>query len=167
MTELPPSRPLEEVTDIVYQATKSRIMHAYGKVIEFLHVLKPQPYDEVLKIDLLLSEARDAIPQHLRLGTLEEMKNDPPYKLVERFVLLIFWHKAICILHRKFWDAEPVMGLNEEFNYSRKSCVVSSLALLELQDQVCIFASAVVMIALNLPFSTSRDIIKCLLANIL
>jgi hypothetical protein len=136
MTELPPSRPLEEVTDIVYQVTKARIMRAYGHVIEFLHVLEPQPYEEVLKIDLLLMEARKAIPSHLQLGTLEEMRNDPPSKILERFILVLFWHKAICVLHRKFWDSVPpgTGSIAGDFHYSRKSCLVSSLALLELQD---------------------------------
>lgn len=133
MTELPPPRPLTEETDICYQVVKGRILRAYGHVVEFFHILRPQPYSRVLEIDLMLIQAKDDIPPYLRLGTLEEMKNDPPWKVLERFLLILFWHKAVCILHKKYWDAPPTKGLNIDFSYSRRSSVVSSIALLEHQ----------------------------------
>ena len=134
MTELPPSRPLTEETEICYQVVKGRILVAYGHVVEFLHILEPQPYSAVLKLDLMLMEAKEAIPPHLRLGTVEEMKNDPPWKVLERFILVLFWHKAVCILHRKYWDAPPTHGLNVDFSYSRRCSLSSSMALLEIQE---------------------------------
>lgn len=134
MTELPPPRSLTEETEICYQVIKGRILKAYGHVVEFLHILEPQPYSKVLELDLMLIEARDAIPSHLRLGTLEEMKNDPPWKVLERFILVLFWHKAVSILHKKFWDAPPTNGLNIDFSYSRRSSVASSMVLLEHQE---------------------------------
>lgn len=142
MTELPPSRPVSESTEICYQVVKGRIMRAYGHVVEFLHVLMPRPYSEVLKLDLMLMEAREAIPNHLKLGTLDEMKNDPSWKVLERFILMLFWHKAVCILHRKYWDAPPTNGLNadSESSYSRRCSLVSAMALLELQETMHVAA---------------------------
>jgi hypothetical protein len=138
MTELPPSRPLTEVTEIVYQATKSIIMRAYGLVIEFLHILAPQPYHKVIELHQVLLNAEASIPPHLQLGTFEEMKNDTAAKIMERFILVLFWHKAVCVLHRKYWDYVPEDGaILESFGGSRKASVTSSMSLLSLQEMVC------------------------------
>jgi len=64
--------------------------------MEFLNLLEPQPYEEVLKLDLKLMEARANIPPHLQLGTLEEMANDTPSRVMERYIMQLFYSKAIC-----------------------------------------------------------------------
>jgi hypothetical protein len=134
MKELPPSRPVSEDTEISYQVVKLQVMRAYGQVVEFLNILEPQPYDEVLKLDRKLMEARANIPFHLQLRTLEEMAQDPPSRVMERFIPQLFYHKAICLLHRKYWDTQPLTVCpRSKLSYSRKSCVNSSLALLEHQ----------------------------------
>ncbi|KAE9375537.1 hypothetical protein N431DRAFT_332569 [Stipitochalara longipes BDJ] len=134
MKELPPSRPVTEDTEVSYQVVKLQVMRAYGHVTEFLNLLEPQPYDEVLKLDLKLMEARANIPPHLQLRTLEEMANDPPSRIMERFIPQLFYHKAVCLLHRKYWDSVPPEACPPgTWSYSRKSCVNSSLALLEHQ----------------------------------
>ncbi|KAF4631297.1 hypothetical protein G7Y89_g6826 [Cudoniella acicularis] len=133
MKEMPPSRPLGEATQVTYQVVKLRIMRAYGCVVEFLHLLQPQPYEEALRLDLMLMQAREEIPAHLQLGTLEEMKNDSPSFIMEKCILQIFYHKAICVLHRKFWDAAPTNTPKGTFYYSRKTCVSSALSLLQHQ----------------------------------
>jgi hypothetical protein len=94
MKELPPSRPVSEDSEICYQVVKLQIMRAYGYVTEFLNLLEPQPYEEVLKLDLKLMEARANIPPHLQLRTLEEMANDPPYRVMERYIMQLFYHKV-------------------------------------------------------------------------
>ncbi|KAH8818142.1 hypothetical protein F5882DRAFT_3166 [Hyaloscypha sp. PMI_1271] len=94
MKELPPSRPVSEDTEISYQVVKLQIMRAYGHVMEFLNLLEPQPYEEVLKLDLKLMEARANIPPHLELRSLEEMANDPPSRVMERYIMQLFYNKA-------------------------------------------------------------------------
>lgn len=94
MKELPPSRPVGEDTEICYQVVKLQIMRAYGHVTEFLNVLESQPYEEVLKLDVKLMEAKANIPSHLQLKTLEEMANDPPYRVMERFIMQLFYNKV-------------------------------------------------------------------------
>jgi hypothetical protein len=134
MKELPPSRPLTEPTRVCYQVVKARIMRAYGAVVEFLHLLQPQPFEEVMRLDLNLMQTREMIPAHLQLAdTLEEMKNDPPYTIMEKYTLQLFYHKAIVVLHRKFWDAAPEGTPSGKFHYSRKTCVASAVALLDHQ----------------------------------
>ncbi|KAG9229565.1 hypothetical protein BJ875DRAFT_187291 [Amylocarpus encephaloides] len=136
MTQLPPSRPLTEPTWICYQVVKASIMRGYGRVLEFVHLLQPQPYEEVLRLDLNLMQARETIPDHLQFRSLEEMKNDPPHRNWERYNLQHFYHKAICVLHRKFWDSAPEGTPKGTFYYSRKTCVTSALNLLRYQELI-------------------------------
>jgi len=105
-------------------------MRAFGRVIEFLNIIEPQPYEEVLKLDLVLLEARTVVPPHLQLGTLEDMKSNTPSRVVEKYILDIFYHKAVCVLHRKYWNAVPKDTSKTTWYYSRKTCVSSALALL-------------------------------------
>lgn len=133
MTELPPPRAVNEDTEISYQVVKYQIMRAYGRVIEFLHIVAPQPYSDVLKLDQVLQDARAIIPPHLQLGTLEEMRNDQPSRVVEKYLLQLFYHKAICVLHRKYWNRDPMDTTDEAWLYSRRVCVTSAAALLEHQ----------------------------------
>lgn len=104
MKVLPPSRPVTEPTPFCYQIVKYHIMRAYGYVVEFLHILEPQPYTEVIKLDAQLKETRDAIPPHLQLGTLEEMRHDRSATVMEKYILQIFYYKATIILHRKYFQ---------------------------------------------------------------
>jgi hypothetical protein len=133
MKELPPSRPFIEDTEISYQVVKYGVMRAYGYVVEFLNLLEPQPYEDVLKLDMKLREARASIPPHLQLGTLEEMANDAPARVMEKYIPQLFYHKANCLLHRKYWDSVPAQTSQDTWYYSRKTCVASSLALLDHQ----------------------------------
>ncbi|TVY14276.1 Equisetin cluster transcription factor eqxF [Lachnellula arida] len=134
MKELPPSRPLTKPTVVCYQVVKARMMRAYGEVVEFLHLIQPQPFAEVMRLDLNLMKTREMIPAHLQLGdTLEDMKDDQPATIMEKYILQLFYHKAIVLLHRKFWDAAPEGTLRGKFYYSRKTCVASAVALLDHQ----------------------------------
>jgi hypothetical protein len=133
MKELPPSRPMTECTEVSYFITKYWILRAYGHVVDFLHIVEPQPWAEVMKLDLMLVDKYEAIPAHFKIRTLEEMRNDPPSRIMERYFLQLFYHKAICLLHRKFWNASPSLDLA---SYSRKRCVDSSIALLDHQAEM-------------------------------
>jgi hypothetical protein len=133
MTELPPPRPLNEDTEVSYQVVKYQIMRAYGRVVEHLHIIETQPYEEVLKLDKALHDSRELIPPHLHLGTLEEMKHDAPSRVVEKYILQLFYHKAICVLHRKYWNGLLLETESKSWKYSRKNCVTSAVALLTHQ----------------------------------
>ena len=132
MRELPPSRPLGEPTPMSYVITKARIMKCYGRVVEFLHQLVPQPYEEVLKLDTALMEARELIPSHLQLRPLEEMQGDAPSLILERYIIQLFYHKAVCLLHRKYWKSSPTDS-DRSFFYSRKASIASAMTLLSHQ----------------------------------
>lgn len=108
-------------------------MKAYGDVIEFLHIVQPQPYSEVIRLDAMLKRAKDMVPSHLQLGTLDEMKHDTPAAVMEKYILQKFNHKAVIVLHRKYWDAERQNNSEELRWFSRRMCVSSAMTLLEYQ----------------------------------
>jgi hypothetical protein len=134
MEKLPASRPLTEATPISYFVTKYYVMRAYALVIESLHVIQTQSYAEIMRLDSMLMDAREMIPPHLQVRPLDQMIRDPPSRLMERYLLTIFYHKAICLLHRKHWGMKQE-GAPEAcaFYYSRKTCVSSSMVLLDIQ----------------------------------
>jgi hypothetical protein len=130
MTELPPSRPEVEMTPISYQIAKSRILRAFGYVIEHLHIVEEQPYESVMRLDAGLIESHKMIPPHLRLRSDDEMQNEPPGSLMEKYVLEHFYHKAICVLHRKYLNC---FLADDTYAYSRMTCIVSAQELLRQQ----------------------------------
>ncbi|THV45841.1 hypothetical protein BGAL_0445g00040 [Botrytis galanthina] len=133
MTILPSSRLDTESTHNCYQRVQSRIMRAYGYVIEFLHIVEPQPYTEVIRLDEMLKKHHDHIPSHLQLGTLSQMAHETPSTIAEKFFLQKFYYKATLLLHRKYWNT-TLPGNPDEFRwFSRRMCVLSSMALLNIQ----------------------------------
>ncbi|TGO54176.1 hypothetical protein BCON_0111g00190 [Botryotinia convoluta] len=116
MTIFPPSRPDTESTQNCYQRVQSRIMRAYGYVIEFLHIVEPQPYTEVIKLDEMLKKYHDQIPAHLQLGTLSQMAHENPSTIAEKFFLQKFYYKATLLLYRKYWNA-TLPGNPDEFRW--------------------------------------------------
>jgi len=126
MTELPPARPLTEETPMSYFIIKSRILRAYGKVVEFLHVVQNQTYEQVMNLDKDLLEAWTEVPPYLLVRPLEEMREDPSSRIMERYLLQMFYHKAVCVLHRKHWNTLSLGSPETCALYSRKRCVTSS-----------------------------------------
>jgi hypothetical protein len=77
-------------------------------------------------------EARELIPSHLQLRLLEEMQDDAPSLILERYIIQLFYHKAVCLLHRKYWKSSPTDS-DETFFYSRKASIASAMTLLSHQ----------------------------------
>ncbi|RDW62634.1 hypothetical protein BP5796_10936 [Coleophoma crateriformis] len=136
MVVMPPSRPLSERTQVSYSIVKANIMRAYGNVIEFLHIVEPQPYSEVLRLDTILMNVRQDYPPHFQLRSLEEMEGDLATDIMQRFILQQCFHKGICLLHRKFWNCATMDNGEPTFYYSRRTSVASAMALLNNQAEM-------------------------------
>ncbi|TGO84826.1 hypothetical protein BPOR_0460g00020 [Botrytis porri] len=104
-TILSPFRPDTEGTRNRYQLVQSRIMRAYGYLIEFLHIVEPQPYTEVIKLEERLKKYHDQIPEHLQFGTLPQMAHETPATIAKKLFLQETYYKATLLLHRKYWNA--------------------------------------------------------------
>ncbi|RFU33331.1 hypothetical protein B7463_g2979, partial [Scytalidium lignicola] len=133
MKVLPPSRPLTEMTDSTYHIVKSNIMTAYGHIIEHIQAITPQPYEEVMRLDAMLMEAQAMVPSELQLHSLQEMRNDPPGSIMGRYMLQLLYNKAMCVLHRKYWNFSPVDKSEPIFFYSHRACMTAAINLLDIQ----------------------------------
>ena len=129
-TELPPSRPPSTPTPVSYMIAKADIAIAFGNVVEHLHKVTTCPYEEIIKLDNELQEARAQIPPHLQLRTIEESVLDPATTIMQRLNLSILYHKGQCVLHRKILARAR---LNNRYAHSRRTCIDSSMELLHHQ----------------------------------
>lgn len=127
---LPPSRSVTEATPVSFMIAKATMVFAFGQVIERLHSVTPCSYEEVMVLDQKLRETRAEYPPHLRLRPMEDSLIDTGAVVMQRFNLSILYHKGQCVLHRKFLARARE---NNRYAHSRRTCVDSSLALLEHQ----------------------------------
>ncbi|KAJ9623038.1 hypothetical protein H2203_005970 [Taxawa tesnikishii (nom. ined.)] len=76
--ELPPSRPVEQLTPGSYGIAKVRICRVFATAAENSHDTVPPSYPEVIKLDAQLEKARALIPPPLQFRPLEECITDSP-----------------------------------------------------------------------------------------
>ncbi|KAL1989020.1 hypothetical protein VTN96DRAFT_5783 [Rasamsonia emersonii] len=129
--ELPPSRPNNEPTPVSYLIAKARLAYAFGRVIEHTSSVKTPSYEIVMDIDNELRRARDLIPEHLTVRPLEECQHDPADVIMARFHIQSVYHKAQCVLHRRYIARARD---NPRFTHSRRTCIDSSMELLRYQS---------------------------------
>lgn len=133
MEELPPSRPLTEMTECTYHLAKSYIMEAYGHIIEHLQAVTPQSYEEVMRLDAMIMEAQAMVPPQLQLRPLKDMLHDEQHLVLERIMIQQLYNKALCVLHRKYWNFSPVDESEPIYFYSRRACMTAAVNLLDIQ----------------------------------
>lgn len=131
--ELPPGRPETEYTHMTYPTLKAGICKLFGLVARQAHALTEPTYDEVMDLDSQLAAKFDAMPAFMKVRPLEECVTDPPYQVIQRYGIAALYHKAICVLHRRYLVEK---GLNKEHYYSKRRCLMAALALLEYQNSV-------------------------------
>lgn len=131
--ELPPGRPDTEYTHMTYPTFKAGICKIFGLVARQAHSLTEPTYDEVLGLDSQLAAKFDAMPPFMKVRPLEECVTDPPYQVIQRFGIAALYHKAMCVLHRRYLVEKAPRS---EHEYSRRRCLLAALALLEYQNSV-------------------------------
>ena len=128
---LPPARPASEATPVSYMITKSRLAFGFGKVLEEMNGVKSHSYEDILKIDSGLREIYDSIPDHLRLRPMSEQTLAPVQLIMARFSLASLYHKAQCVLHRRYLRSART---NARYACSRRTCLDSAMTLLNFQS---------------------------------
>lgn len=129
MTELPPSRPESELTPTSYLICKSRLCHACGIIANFANRLTLPPYEEVMKMDVILNEAYDKVPSFFQMPA-EFSIFESPEMIIKQFSLALVYQKSRCMLHRKYIMTE---GESMEYNYSKETALDASMQLLRCQ----------------------------------
>jgi hypothetical protein len=133
-TELPPPRPDSQYTLLSYAVPKCHLCKVFGEVAGYLHRLCPPPYSRVLQLDALLEEAMDKkVPPCMKPRPLELSMTDNPAQIMQRYGVAFLYHKIRCVLHRRYLT-EAVF--HNEHEFSRRACIQSALALLQLQSEV-------------------------------
>lgn len=128
--ELPAPRSDADYTHMTYAINKAAICRVFGLVARQAHALKTPTYAEVMKVDTLLQEVWDKVPQFMKVKPLEECVTDPPMLVVQRFGLASLYQKSCCVLHRRYLtDPAP----KKEHEYSRRTCLEAALALMNYQ----------------------------------
>lgn len=134
-TELPPSRPETEMTPILYQIVKVRLMSVFDEIFDetSLVELHNRNYDRVAALDRRLSEAIAAIPPGLRLASPQDSLMVHPNVLIRQYNIELLGQKARCILHRQHMTKS---FQDPKFDYSRKACLGAAMALLKYQMDI-------------------------------
>ncbi|KAF2681933.1 hypothetical protein K458DRAFT_75525 [Lentithecium fluviatile CBS 122367] len=130
MKVLPPSRPEEEATPVLFLINRTRLIYKLGEAIELTEALTCSSYEEVMKVDTQARELRDAVSPHLKFRCMGESLRDPSTLIMQRFTLDLLYLKIICVLHRKFLAASR---MNARFAYSRRACIDASMEMLKHQ----------------------------------
>ncbi|KAJ0114913.1 hypothetical protein J7T55_004655 [Diaporthe amygdali] len=131
--ELPPARPDTEYTHMTYPTFKAGICKLFGLVARQAHALTEPTYEEVMDLDTQLAAKFDAMPPFMKVRPLEECVTDPPFQVVQRFGIAALYHKAICVLHRRYLVEKAP---RKEHEYSRRRCLLAAMGLLEYQNSV-------------------------------
>ncbi|KAL3466554.1 hypothetical protein BJX64DRAFT_250273 [Aspergillus heterothallicus] len=127
--QLPPSRPLTEMTNSTYTIAKARLMLCFGKILDMAFSRTSITYEETLEVDRRLEEAHSLIPQMFKIRPINQSLPDPPLLIFQRFTLENVYQKARCVLHRKYL-AE--VHANKRYSYSRMVCITASKQILRV-----------------------------------
>lgn len=131
--ELPPGRPEQDYTHMTYPIFKASICKLFGFVVRMAHALTSPTYAEVLELDRQLEQTYAAVPIFMRVRPLEDRLMDPPFQIIQTYGIASLYQKSRCVLHRRFLvEKEP----QKEHEYSRRTCLLAALALLEYQNSI-------------------------------
>ncbi|KAL4796157.1 fungal-specific transcription factor domain-containing protein [Aspergillus venezuelensis] len=127
--QLPPSRPLTELTTSTYVIAKSRIMMTFGKILDMAFSRAPITYEDTLEVDRRLEEAHGLVPPAYRIRPINQCIADPPDLIFQRFTLENLYQKSRCVLHRRYLGE---VHTNMRYTYSRSVCISASKQILRV-----------------------------------
>ncbi|KAL2863552.1 putative C6 transcription factor [Aspergillus lucknowensis] len=127
--QLPPSRPMTEMTNTTYAISKAPIMLCFGKILDMAFSRSPVTYEETLELDRRLEEAHSLIPRIFQIRPIEQCIADPPRLIFQRFTLEGVYQKARCVLHRRYLGE---VHTNLRYAYSRVVCITASKQILRV-----------------------------------
>ncbi|KAF7865905.1 hypothetical protein EAF04_006069 [Stromatinia cepivora] len=131
MVVLPPITPEYEPSPIGHVLYKYRLLLVFGKIFDASNLVAPIPYDEVRRLEKLLFDALEEIPEFFRVESVHVLNRGSIMQRVRRFSIEMTYLKARCFLHRKFLsEAESL----QKHSYSVKACVDSSMLILQYQN---------------------------------
>jgi Fungal specific transcription factor domain len=131
VVNLPASRLDTDLTPMLYVVARTKMLSVFGKISDLTTSTQPSSYNDIMRLDKNLHEARIAIPQALQLRPMTRSITDSGDVVMQRIYLALLFHKAQCVLHRKYLI--PAHS-NNQYAYSRKSCIDAALQTLQHQS---------------------------------
>ena len=120
-TQLPPSRPENEPTQILYFIVKSRLMTNFGRICNHALSFRNSSQEEILDLDHNIRGTFTTVPSVLRVRPMSKSFADPPYLLMVRLNCEFLYQKSLLVLHRKY--------MTQGFDYSTKACIAAAMAI--------------------------------------
>ncbi|KAL5335278.1 hypothetical protein BJX70DRAFT_327486 [Aspergillus crustosus] len=131
--QLPPSRPMNEMTTTTYTIAKSRLMNTFGKIMDMAFSRRPVSYEETLEVDRRLEEAYNLVPASYKSRPIHQSIADPPQLIFQRFTLENVYQKSRLVLHRRYLGE---VHINIRYAYSRIVCINASKQLLRVHEDL-------------------------------
>lgn len=99
---LPPSRPENEGSRLLWFIVKERQMVSFSKVCKHALSFKVKSEDEILQLDKEIREMHTTIPDVLRTRPVSESIVDSSFLIMTRIYVEFIYLKSLCVLHRKY-----------------------------------------------------------------
>lgn len=128
--KLPPPRPDSFETPSQWMVAKNRMISMFGVITDLSTSIKRSDYSEVMRLDKSLRETYSSSPEILLEKPMSRSLMDNSRIILHRIQLILLREKALCVLHYRHLASART---EERYEYSRKTCIESSLRMLEYQ----------------------------------
>ncbi|KAK8093990.1 fungal-specific transcription factor domain-containing protein [Apiospora hydei] len=133
MTALPPSRPLNEQTPVLYIIVKAGVMAVFKRIVAHTQTVSAKPYAQTLLLDNEMNQAYSAVPDLLKRRDVKQSFLDHAVLIWQRCTIELLHLKGLIILHRRYINYEQQ---SPDFEPSRRACVKAALEMLARQAEV-------------------------------
>ncbi|KAF2096237.1 hypothetical protein NA57DRAFT_43321 [Rhizodiscina lignyota] len=99
---LPPSRPENELTKLLWFIVKARLMPSFNKVCQDALSFKEKSDEEIIELDREIRQMHTTLPDILRPRPISESIADEPLHIMTRIYVDFIHLKCRCALHRKY-----------------------------------------------------------------
>lgn len=161
---LPPSRPVNELTPILYVVTKADLSSVARAVFTRVVLGRTESYDEIMSLDRRLERAREAVSPRFRGFNLDDSITTPPYIMVRRYTLEMLYQKTTCMLHRHHMT---LSFQQPEYNFSRSRCVSAAMSILSHHTSILRQMQTGGVLYRNTLFASSLEQADFLMASII
>ncbi|KAK9448937.1 fungal-specific transcription factor domain-containing protein [Limtongia smithiae] len=131
-TTIPQARPWDVQTSSAFLLCLSKMSSVLCQIVSGTFSLRPRPsYDTILAHDAELRATFASFPEYLRVPPESSGPLDPPYIVMQRFILDIQFRKSLIVLHRPFAARAQV---NSKFKRSKEECLDASIHVIRRQN---------------------------------
>ncbi|KAF2849055.1 hypothetical protein T440DRAFT_519623 [Plenodomus tracheiphilus IPT5] len=133
MTELPPSRPETELTQLLYTITLTRVRLAHARVMDLMNSTSQPAYREITEVDGLLRKVYDSVPDSAKAMPSTNFDSAMSPTSMRRLYLGLAFLKAELTLHRPYL----ILGRTDDrYQYSRRVCLNAAVEMLGFQSKL-------------------------------